>query len=191
MYSDPLNSDLFLIVIFVLFVSGRRWTENNLWSTLLQRDINIIGGSIHVRLGLLVRWSIWRIRRWLWFANLDLISHGLDTFTLSQQNLQKMTHRLSLSLLLVIIILSIILIEIFRIVTFGISQCNIWFRFVFGQINRFVQVIIDDVVFAWLLANIFTGWWHADQMDLVEWKSLRANPWMLLIFLAIVKHFTS
>lgn len=87
-----------------------------------------------------------------------------------------------------VLFLTFIVIDVFGIVAFGIFQRNIWLCFVFFDVDCLVEEIVDDVVFRWLLANIIAGWWHTNQMDLMEDKTFRTHPRMLLIFLTVMEH---
>lgn len=46
------------------------------------------------------------------------------------------------------------------------------------------------MIFGWLFANVIAGWWHTNEMYLMESETFWTNPWMLLILLTIMEHLT-
>lgn len=83
------------------------------------------------------------------------------------------------------------MIDVLWIVAFRVSQCDIWFRLVFFDVDRLVQKVVDDVVFGRLLADVITRWWHADQMHLMECKTFGADPGVFLVFLTVVEYLAT
>lgn len=58
------------------------------------------------------------------------------------------------------------------------------------HVERLVQIVIDHMILGRLGANVVRCRRHADQVDLMEREALRANPRVLLAFLAVVEHLT-
>lgn len=52
------------------------------------------------------------------------------------------------------VLITIIVIVVFGIITFRITQGYIWFTLMLLQIHGLVQVLVDDVIFRRLLANV-------------------------------------
>lgn len=110
-------------------------------------------------------------------------------FWFSYQSYGDQSYRLPRTLLVVGTILSVVLVEALRIVSFRVAQRDVRFVLVLLHVQRFVQVVVDHMVFGGLGADVVGCWWHADEMDLMEGESFRADPGVLLVLLAVVEHF--
>lgn len=73
----------------------------------------------------------------------------------------------------------------------GIPQGDVWFGHVFFHVDRLVEVVVDEVILGRLLADVVAGWWHTDQVHLMECEAFRTDPGVFLIFLAVVEHFAA
>lgn len=81
-----------------------------------------------------------------------------------------------LHLLLLIVVVALVLVVVLGEVTFRVAQRHVRLALVLLQIDRFVEVVVDDVVLGGLLADVVVRGGHADQVDLVEREALRADP---------------
>lgn len=68
---------------------------------------------------------------------------------------------------------------------------NVGLRLVLLHVDRLVQIVVDEVIFGRLLADVFIGRRHADEVDLMERGALRADPRMLCVLLTVVEDLTA
>lgn len=61
----------------------------------------------------------------------------------------------------------------------------------FFHVHGLVEVIVDEMVFGWLFADVLVWWWHANQMNLMERGAFGTNPRVLCVFLAVVEDLAS
>lgn len=82
-----------------------------------------------------------------------------------------------------------VFIDIFWEIALRIPQADVWFALMFFKVDWLVEIVVDDVIFLRLLTDVIMGWWHTNQMYLVESEPFRANPRMTLAILAVMEHF--
>lgn len=68
---------------------------------------------------------------------------------------------------------------------------DIGLRLVLLHVDRLVEIVVDEVIFGRLLADVLVGRWHADEVDLVECGAFRANPRVFCVLLTVVEDLTS
>lgn len=81
-----------------------------------------------------------------------------------------------LLLLLLVVVVALVLVVVLGEVTFRVAQRHVRLALVLLQIDRLVEVVVDDVVLGGLLADVVVRGGHADQVDLVEREALGADP---------------
>lgn len=204
----------FVIVIFVI-IARRCWLEYDLRSTLLQRNVYVIWWTIcrWLLCILTICWS--RILNALPNSNLNLnnsMKNSLNNCYSENKNKNKtktnnivdsyallgnLFYRLTLSefswpelFFFFFIFWSFISIDVFGVITFRVSQCNIWSCLMLFNIYWFIEKIVDYMIFGRLLASVVIWWWHTNQVHLMELETFGTNPWVFLIFMTIMEHFT-
>lgn len=91
---------------------------------------------------------------------------------------------------LLLIVVTLVFIIVLREIALRVAQRDIRLALMLLQIDGLVEIVVDNMILRGLLADVVVRWGHANQMDLMESKALRADPRMLLTLLAVVEDLT-